>query len=116
MPRIEIVDASVLSDQSGTQGAGTGMGAYDAANDRILLSRELLGGDPGRALDVLTEEIGHSLDARLNSLDTAGDEGAVFCAAIQRKYVGSVGAARRRRQWHDQRERSGCGGGILVWK
>ncbi len=78
LPRIEVVDASVLSDQSGTQGAGTGMGAYDAANDRILLSRELLGGDAGRALDVLTEEIGHGLDARLNSLDTAGDEGAVF--------------------------------------
>ncbi|WP_157736128.1 hypothetical protein [Granulosicoccus antarcticus] len=78
LPSIEVVDASELADQSGTQGAGTGMGAYDASNDRILLSKELLNGDAGQALDVLTEEIGHSLDARLNTSDTAGDEGAVF--------------------------------------
>ena len=78
LPNIEVVDSSVLVDQSGTQGPGSGLAAYDATNDRILLSRDLLNGDSGTALDLLTEEVGHALDARLNSRDTAGDEGAVF--------------------------------------
>lgn len=78
MPRIELVDPSVLNDVSGTQRAGAGLGAYDAAGDRILLSRDLVEGDSDLALAVLTEEVGHALDARLNVADTAGDEGAVF--------------------------------------
>ena len=78
MPRIEMVDPSVLNDVSGTQGAGAGLGAYDAGGDRILLSRDLVEGDPDLALDILTEEIGHALDTRLNAHDSAGDEGAVF--------------------------------------
>ena len=78
LPSIVVVDSSVLADQSGTQGAGSGLGAYDAANDRIILSRDLLNDDFSAALDILTEEVGHALDTRLNTSDTAGDEGAVF--------------------------------------
>jgi len=78
LPRIEVVDAASLADLSGTQGAGEALGAYDGASDRILLTTELLAGDPARALDILTEEVGHALDTRLNATDTVGDEGELF--------------------------------------
>ena len=78
MPEIEVVDASVLVDESGTQTGGTALGAYSAETDTIYLSRELLAEDPGRALEILTEEVGHGLDARLNETDSAGDEGEIF--------------------------------------
>lgn len=67
MPEIRFVDAAVL------EGA---QGAYDSANDRILISAELEGTARGAA--VLTEEMGHALDSRLNTSDTAGDEGELF--------------------------------------
>jgi pimeloyl-ACP methyl ester carboxylesterase len=35
--------------------------------------------------DVLLEEIGHSVDARLNVTDAPGDEGAIFAAVVQGK-------------------------------
>jgi hypothetical protein len=34
---------------------------------------------------VLLEEIGHSVDARLNVTDSPGDEGAIFAAVVQGK-------------------------------
>jgi pimeloyl-ACP methyl ester carboxylesterase len=37
--------------------------------------------------DVLLEEIGHSVDARLNVTDTPGDEGAIFAAVLQDKVL-----------------------------
>ncbi len=67
MPEIKFVDAAVL---------GEAKGAYDSANDRILLSADLKGTALGAA--VLTEEVGHALDSRLNTTDTAGDEGELF--------------------------------------
>ena len=78
MPEIKVVDAATLSDTSGQQGAGAGMGAYSKDNDTIYLNRDLLTSDPSKAVDTLTEEIGHSLDARLNTKDAAGDEGRIF--------------------------------------
>lgn len=78
MPEIEVVDASVLIDESGRQTSGTALGAYAAETDTIYISRELLRDDPDRALEILTEEVGHGLDARLNETDSAGDEGEIF--------------------------------------
>lgn len=78
MPEIKEVDESVLADQSGTQGAGSALGAYSAENDTIYISSQLLESDPSKAAQILTEEVGHSLDARLNTSDAAGDEGDIF--------------------------------------
>ncbi|MBE9141881.1 Calx-beta domain-containing protein [Planktothrix mougeotii] len=67
---------------------GGANGAFAAATDTIYLSRELLtgnGANPAAVANVLLEEIGHSVDARLNVTDTPGDEGAIFAAVVQGK-------------------------------
>jgi murein DD-endopeptidase MepM/ murein hydrolase activator NlpD len=65
---------------------GGANGAFAEATDTIYLSRELLaGGNLGAIADVLLEEVGHSVDARLNVTDSPGDEGAIFAAVVQGK-------------------------------
>lgn len=81
MPSIRVADARALTDTSGTQGEGVVLGAYVAATDTIYVSRELLG-DAERAGRLLTEELGHALDARLNARDAAGDEGEIFSRLV----------------------------------
>jgi len=80
MPKIQLVDQSTLSnDVSGQQGAGgIGKGAYAKDSNTIYLNREMVMNNPSEAVDILTEEVGHALDAQLNTSDTAGDEGKVF--------------------------------------
>ncbi len=82
MPTVEVVDDSTLTDTSGAQSSGVGMGAYDSASDTIYLTEELLAGDPQQAIDILTEEVGHAIDARVNTSDTAGDEGELFARLV----------------------------------
>jgi hypothetical protein len=82
MPDIKVVDESVLADQSGQQGAGQAFGAYSKDNDTIYISRQLLQSDPDKATQILTEEVGHGLDARLNTSDAAGDEGDIFSRLV----------------------------------
>ncbi|ASJ70494.1 hypothetical protein [Granulosicoccus antarcticus] len=82
MPNIEVVDESVLQDQSGQQGEGAALGAYSKDNDTIYISQQLLDSDPSKAIDILTEEVGHGLDARLNTSDAAGDEGDIFSRLV----------------------------------
>ncbi|MEZ2225090.1 MAG: hypothetical protein ACBR50_02250 [Microcoleus sp.] len=67
---------------------GGANGAFAAATDTIYLSKEFLAGNaanPAAVADVLLEEIGHSVDARLNVTDSPGDEGAIFGAIVQGK-------------------------------
>ncbi|WP_027249134.1 M23 family metallopeptidase [Planktothrix agardhii] len=67
---------------------GGANGAFAGATDTIYLSRELLtenGANPVAVADVLLEEIGHSVDSRLNVTDSPGDEGAIFGAVVQGK-------------------------------
>ncbi|TAE01293.1 MAG: hypothetical protein EAZ96_19460 [Oscillatoriales cyanobacterium] len=47
----------------------------------------MAGGNLGAVADVLLEEIGHSVDARLNVTDSPGDEGAIFGAIVQGKVL-----------------------------
>lgn len=82
MPDIKVVDESALTDQSGQQGAGQAFGAYSKDNDTIYISRQLLESDPAKATQILTEEVGHGLDARLNTSDAAGDEGDIFSRLV----------------------------------
>jgi len=78
MPDIKLVDEATLTNTSGPQAGATGLGAYSKDNDTIYLSRELLASDPAKAEEILTEEVGHALDARINLSDAAGDEGNIF--------------------------------------
>lgn len=79
IPPVEFVSSAEI---------GGANGAFAAATDTIYLSRELLtenGANPATVADVLLEEIGHSVDARLNITDAPGDEGAIFGAIVQGK-------------------------------
>ncbi|MET0052405.1 MAG: hypothetical protein ABW095_15195 [Candidatus Thiodiazotropha sp.] len=78
MPEIKLVDGNQLNDSSGTQNGGVGLGAYSQAEDTVYLSRDLLTNDKAKAEKILTEEIGHALDARVNIQDAKGDEGDIF--------------------------------------
>ena len=78
MPNIQLVDGSTLSDVSGKQGGGVGSGAYSKSNDTIYISKDLVTSNPSAATRVLTEEVGHAIDARVNTVDAAGDEGSIF--------------------------------------
>ena len=63
-------------------------GAFAEATDTIYLSKEFLArnaANPAAVADVLLEEIGHSVDSRLNVTDSPGDEGAIFAAVVQGK-------------------------------
>lgn len=61
-------------------------GAFAAQANTIYLFEDFLShhiGNPQAVAAVLLEEIGHYLDTRLNSIDSAGDEGAIFAALVQ---------------------------------
>ncbi|QYO62715.1 hypothetical protein [Leptolyngbya sp. 7M] len=61
-------------------------GAFSAETNTIYLFEDFLSrhiDNPQAVAAVLLEEIGHSLDAQLNSTDTPGDEGAIFAALVQ---------------------------------
>jgi hypothetical protein len=65
---------------------GTANGAYAGSLDKILVSAEFLAGhqdDVEAVAGLLLEEIGHKLDRVLNgSVDTPGDEGALFRLSV----------------------------------
>lgn len=59
LPRIELVDADTLTGVNGV---------YAQANDTIYLSRSFVETASDDALrHVVTEELGHGIDARINS-------------------------------------------------
>jgi Ca2+-binding RTX toxin-like protein len=73
-PKIEIVSGDVL---------GTANGAYASSNNTIYLSEQFLATSSQQSLvAVILEEFGHFMDAQVNSVDSAGDEGAIFAALV----------------------------------
>lgn len=79
IPSVKVVSSAEI---------GGANGAFAAATDTIYLSKEFLAQNamnPAAVADVLLEEIGHSVDARLNVTDSPGDEGAIFAAVVQGK-------------------------------
>ena len=73
-PTLVVLDEQVL------QGARA---AYGATHDTIYLSRAFVNDSaPAAVTAVLTEEIGHAIDARLHKTDAAGDEGAIFAQFV----------------------------------
>ena len=75
---LDEVDVSLSSSLEGA------MGAYAAATNTIYLSSDFLAnGTLPEITAVFLEEYGHAVDARLNSTDTVGDEGAIFSALVR---------------------------------
>jgi Ca2+-binding RTX toxin-like protein len=86
LPKIEVVD-----DLSGAKGA------YAADNNTIYLSNSFLLANQNQSqaiADVLLEEIGHSIDQRLNIKDTVGDEGELFAALVNNRFLSASELAR----------------------
>ncbi|MES9941539.1 MAG: hypothetical protein ABW105_03470 [Candidatus Thiodiazotropha sp. 6PLUC1] len=82
MPNIKLVNENQLQDLSGTQTDGKAFGAYSESNDTVYLSRELLQTDAAQTEKILTEEVGHAIDTRVNVKDAQGDEGDIFSRQI----------------------------------
>jgi hypothetical protein len=64
------------------------MGAYAQATNTIYLSQDFLNqntANVGSITSVLLEEIGHAVDAKINTVDTPGEEGAIFAGLVQGK-------------------------------
>ncbi|MEK0195322.1 PA14 domain-containing protein, partial [Microcoleus anatoxicus] len=79
IPSVKVVSSAEI---------GGANGAFAAATDTIYLSKEFWaqnGANPAAVADVLLEEIGHSVDSRLNVTDSPGDEGAIFARVVQGK-------------------------------
>ncbi|MGK7923986.1 MAG: calcium-binding protein, partial [Spirulina sp.] len=74
LPSIEVRSGEEL------QGA---KGVYVAEWDRIFISAEFLANATQEQLvEVILEEMGHSFDALLNTMDSAGDEGNIFANLV----------------------------------
>lgn len=60
-------------------------GAFAAATNTIYLSQELVNentGNVGAIASVLLEEYGHYIDAKINAIDSPGDEGEIFANLV----------------------------------
>ncbi len=69
---------------------GGALGAYAADNNKIYLSQKFLlanQANPQAIADVLLEEIGHSIDAQINKVDSIGDEGEIFAALVNQRIL-----------------------------
>ena len=61
-------------------------GAFADTTNQIYLAEDVLtGSNVNQAVSVVLEEIGHSIDPRLNSSDSIGDEGEIFANIVQGK-------------------------------
>jgi len=87
MPEVELVDGAALRDKSALN-QGQGLGAYSKKHNKIYLSRDLLRSDPSKASEILTEEFGHAIDARINTRDARGDEGEIFSRLVRGEKIG----------------------------
>ena len=90
MPEIQLVDADQLNDISGMQAGGVAKGAYSTDKDTVYLSRDLLNSNPVEAEKVLTEEVGHAIDAHINTQDAKGDEGDIFSRLVHGETISSA--------------------------
>ncbi|MCZ8222503.1 MAG: M10 family metallopeptidase C-terminal domain-containing protein [Microcystis sp. LE19-84.1B] len=75
LPPIEVLSDEVL---------GTANGAYSSSKNKIYLSASFLNtASSATIVNVILEEIGHYVDAQVNQVDSAGDEGAIFAELVQ---------------------------------
>jgi CSLREA domain-containing protein len=75
LPSIEVLSDEVL---------GTANGAYSSSKNKIYLSASFLNtASSATIINVILEEIGHYVDAQINQVDSAGDEGEYFSALVR---------------------------------
>ncbi len=75
IPPIEVLSDEVL---------GTANGAYSSSTNKIYLSASFLNtASSASIVNVILEEIGHYVDAQINQVDSAGDEGEYFSALVR---------------------------------
>ena len=77
IPTIEIVNRNDINGANG---------AFAVATGKIYLSQEFITANAQNVnaiVSVLLEEYGHYVDSRINTADTAGDEGDVFARLVQ---------------------------------
>jgi uncharacterized repeat protein (TIGR01451 family) len=64
-------------------------GAFSKETGKIYLSQEFLDYSSSETIaTILLEEYGHLIDAKLNVVDSPGDEGAIFSSFVQGKTLG----------------------------
>jgi hypothetical protein len=77
LPPLEVVSQQTL---------GTALGAYSISTGKIYLSEQfIVNAAPKDLVRVILEEYGHHVDAQVNTLDSPGDEGAIFAALVEGK-------------------------------
>ncbi|MFN9547000.1 MAG: bluetail domain-containing putative surface protein [Cyanobacteriota bacterium] len=82
LPPIVVVSSEAL---------GGARGAYATSIDTILLAQTFVRDAGEDALvAVILEELGHSVDARVNPKDSPGDEGAIFSALVRQEEVSPI--------------------------
>ena len=75
LPPLEVASQQTL---------GTALGAYSISTGKIYLSQQfIVNSSPKDLVRVILEEYGHHVDARGNTLDSPGDEGAIFAALVE---------------------------------
>ena len=81
IPPIEVLSDEVL---------GTANGAYSSSTNKIYLSASFLNtASSASIVNVILEEIGHYVDAQVNQVDSAGDEGAIFAELVSGESLSS---------------------------
>ncbi|CCI27190.1 hypothetical protein MICAG_3410006 [Microcystis aeruginosa PCC 9808] len=81
IPPIEVLSGEVL---------GTANGAYSSSKNKIYLSASFLNTAlSATIINVILEEIGHYVDAQINQVDSAGDEGAIFAELVSGESLSS---------------------------
>jgi Calx-beta domain/FG-GAP-like repeat len=82
VPDIEVISNSILGDAKG---------AYASSTNKIYLSDIFVGTATIQSLvSTLLEEYGHFVDAHINLVDSAGDEGAIFAALVDGQNLDAV--------------------------
>lgn len=77
LPKIEILSAKNINGYKG---------AFDLLTNTVYISEDFLlqnANNPDAIASVLLEEIGHSIDSRVNPIDAVGDEGEIFSALVR---------------------------------
>ena len=81
--RSGIVDALGINFQIVDSITGVDSGAYSSQLNTIFLANDfILNSSASQVAKVVTEEIGHAIDALINPQDSPGDEGEIFSAFV----------------------------------
>ena len=103
IPEISLLPATAMNDA---------MGAYALVTGNIFLNADWLqNATTEQVLLVLTEELGHHLDAMLNQTDTPGDEGELFASMLAGEKLSLIQMALI--ESDDDNEKVSVGGQIL---